>query len=404
MHLENKERPMYKRYCVLWILSLMISVNVFANDGTYFTSGNQLIPLQETSISVKKEVLTISLRDNGYADVDVYYEFYNPESATKKVKMGFEADPPYNDSYEFYADGVHPYIKNFTVEMNGVKVRHKNAVALNKENSELDFVNLNEWEFDNDDSGMTLKNKENNEILPFSYVYYFDASFKPGKNIVHHTYSYQLSIVVGTSWLLNYKLSPAARWANKCIDDFTLLIKAENTAKHFLINKETFGVQRSFTKVSGDFKIRTSKNKYNEIAPWEIALRNGVIKMHIANFKPSEEKELSIVSADEYYSYGNVDGIMHFGAFYDRSTASYLYMLEMSDSYAIVPEDKAFRQRICKNLPFAHRGHVFKDKKLKAYFESLFWYMPDPSYKDDTSDFTETDKKVMKHIIGKIDY
>ena len=76
-------------------------------------------------------------------------------------------------------------------------------------------------------------------------------------------------------------------------------------------------------------------------------------------------------------------------------------MSQVADVASIVPQDKAFRQRVCRNLPFAHRGHVFKDKKLKAYFESQFWYMPDPSYKDDMSDFTETDKKVMKLVLEK---
>lgn len=387
---------------IIWTMMLIASVSMMANDGTYYTSGNQLIPLQETSISVKKEILTISLRDNGYADVDVYYEFYNPENIVKKVQMGFEADPPYNDTYEFYPDGVHPYIKNFSVEMNGMKLSHKNAVAVNDENEKLDFVNLKEWDFDSENSGMTLINKNNKESKTFSYVYYFDAEFKPGKNIVHHTYSYQLSIIVGCSWLLDYKLSPAARWANKCIDDFTLLVKAENTAKHFLIDKETFGVNNPFTKMFGACKMRTCDTKYENItAPWEISLRNGMIKMHIMNFKPNEEHDLVIKSADEYYCYGSADELVHFGAFYDRSTSAFIYMTQVADVESIVPHDKAFRQRICRNLPFAHRGHVFKDKKLKAYFESLFWYMPDPSYKDDTSDFTETDKKVMKLVLDR---
>ena len=75
---------------IIWTMMLIASVSMMANDGTYYTSGNQLIPLQETSISVKKEILTISLRDNGYADVDVYYEFYNPENIAKKVQMAYD--------------------------------------------------------------------------------------------------------------------------------------------------------------------------------------------------------------------------------------------------------------------------------------------------------------------------
>lgn len=384
------------------ILLTLFAINMTANDGTYYTSGNQLIPLQESQISVGKEVLTISLRDNGYADVDVYYEFYNPENTTKYVKMGFEAEPPYNDSYEFYPTGIHPYIKNFSVEMNGKRINHANAVAIENENELPQIINVNDWKFDSDDMGMTLTNKSSGEQKGFSYVYHFDAAFKPGKNIVHHTYSYYLSVIVGTTWALDYKLSPAARWANKCIDDFTLVIKAEKTAKHFLIEKNIFGAENRFVRKNGKMKIRSLPNKYNpELERWEIALRNGEIQMHINNFAPDSEHELRIASADEYYCYGSADGIQHYGAFYDRTSPTYIYMLEMSDAANIEPSDKAFRQRICRNLPFAHRGHVFKDAKLKKFFEKQFWYMPDPSYKDDMSDFTEADRKVMNHKVGQ---
>lgn len=389
---------------IAFLLAALTAMTVTANDGTYYTSGNQLVPLQETQISIKKEILTISLRDNGYADIDVYYEFYNPGAVARDVRMGFEADPPYNDSYEFYPNGVHPYIENFTVEMNGQKIQHQNAVASDKEDKTC-LLDLNEWTYDADEGmGMSLKNKKNGEVVDYSYVYYFDAHFKPGINVVHHTYSYSLSVIVGISWELQYKLSPAARWANKQIDDFTLIVKAENTAKHFVIQKNTFGFNNKFQRKSGNVKMRTLPNKYStDMEQWEIAMRNASIEMHLNNFVPNAEKELNITSADSYYCFGAIDDKCHFGGFYDRSTASFVYMAETIDNGNIVPSDKAFRQRICRNLPFASRGHVFKDAKLKKFFESQFWYMPDPNYKDDTSDFTKADKQVMKHIIGKFD-
>ena len=77
----------------------MFSMAVQANDGVYFVSGNQLIPAKETDIAITKEVLTISLQDDGYALVDVQYEFMN-RSHPKPVLMGFEADRPYPQSCE----------------------------------------------------------------------------------------------------------------------------------------------------------------------------------------------------------------------------------------------------------------------------------------------------------------
>ena len=53
-------------------------------------------------------------------------------------------------------------------------------------------------------------------------------------------------------------------------------------------------------------------------------------------------------------------------------------------------------KRILRNLPYAHRGYVFKDQKLAAYFKSLWWYMPDPNWQQDTSDFTEEEWKLIR--------
>ena len=54
-------------FCVLMVCSLL---TVSANDGVYFTSGNFLVPTQETDISVSKEILTITIGKDNYARVD----------------------------------------------------------------------------------------------------------------------------------------------------------------------------------------------------------------------------------------------------------------------------------------------------------------------------------------------
>ncbi len=45
--------------------------------------------------------------------------------------------------------------------------------------------------------------------------------------------------------------------------------------------------------------------------------------------------------------------------------------------------------RILRNMPYAHRGYVFKTKEMKKIFEKLWWYIPDSTYVPDMSDFTE---------------
>lgn len=367
----------------------MMALPSMANDGTYYTRGNQLVPLQETDISVKKEVLTISLMDNGFARVDVQYEFWNPGSA-RRITMGFEADPPYNFDYKFYPDGVHPSISLFTVEMNGRQLSYRNAACVLEENRNcklpLRFIDTTKRYYVNDDNylyedkgGKTPT--DNSAGLSFAYVYYFDADFQPGLNRVHHTYVYRMSSVVGNPYLVDYKLTPASRWAGGMIEDFTLTIRADNTAKHFYVFDTLFG-DASFTVSEGMGKTRRSQQHYGN--PTEVSLRNGSITLHCTQFSPKSELAIMSVGYDGIY----VDNTCFVGGSYDRISREYWGPYE---NQRMVPADKAFRQRVIRNLPFANRGHVFKDKRLREYFEGLWWYMPDPTYDDDTSDFTPVD-------------
>jgi len=366
-----------KKKCTVIMLSALAVSSISANDGVYFTSGNQLIPLLETNISIQKEVLTISLQDDQYALVDVYYEFYNPSSSDTTLLMGFEADPSYNDDYVFLPDGKHPHIHDFTVEMNGTQLSYKNAACLESELKGLNPLDLSKYEIC-EESYTTVHPKGNDTLfIPFVYVYYFDATFKPGLNKIHHTYKYKESMHVGNTFEISYKLSPAMRWANRQIDDFTLVIRADHTAKHYIVDDDNFK-SSSWTVTEGMGKQRLLKNGNREFS-----LRNGAFTWHTNNFKPTGE--LFISSADVLYFFK--DNIP-FGSFYDRAST-----LGLSFNQGVMDDEK--RARIAHNLPYANRGHIFKNPELKAYFESLWWYMPDPNYKDSQDDFTENDRRYL---------
>ena len=384
------------RRTAICLLLALTAQGAYANDGVYFTKGNQLVPLVETDISVRKEILTIRLMDDGFAHVDVYYEFWNPGQQSKRVLMGFEADPSYNDDWKFHPSGVHPHIKNFTVEMNGAMLSYANA-ACRAGTGRLEPIDTTKqyevWGVQLFKKGFTPEESENAKGTDFAYVYYFNADFKPGLNRVHHTYTYRTSFSVGCPYVVDYKLTPATRWANGQIDDFTLVIRADNTAKHFSIPTEVF--PSGFTPVSDGtaYKMRTSK--LWDTPCYEFALRNGAITLHLTNFKPT--KELSITGAGWDKCYEN--HLFHVAAAYDRSRSVILF--ENIWAEELDPKDKAFCQRVLRNLPYAHRGHVFRDARLRRFFESQWWYMPDPNYIDDTSDFTPVDHYYIQLGQGK---
>lgn len=372
------------------LLTALAALGAQANDGVYYTSGNQLIPLVETDISVRSEVLTITLDDSDQALVDVYYEFYNPGTKAKTVLMGFEADPSYNDDYELHSDGKHPHIKQFTVEMNGQRIRHRNALSDVTAFAPLD---ARQWELGEWGSSLVNKRDAQRQIEHFAYVYYFDATFQPGINRVHHTYTYTKSGTVYTNYEVCYKLSPAGRWAGGRIGDFTLNICVDKTAKHFVIPCNGLP-NLSPQLTSGKGKMR--QTSHNETEYWEVSLRDGAIRFHAKNFRPSEEEELNLLSADAIH----IPAGDNFGSYYDRTWILPLYLPQSYEVETTVMTPQ-FMERIAHNLPYAHRGRIFKNPEVKRYIESQWWYMPDPTYQDDTSDFTEKDWEYVKFQYGQ---
>ena len=372
--------------CVVLIMSALIA---WCNDGVFYVNGNHLVPIQETDIALTKEILTISLCDDCCAKVDVHYELMN-HGKEKIVTMGFEADAPYNDDVAFSPQGIHPYISDFTVEMNSEKLSYMNAVVKAKYEGECDFqpLNLDVWKSycevkmnDGEDlpHNALLYNAAKDSLTDFAYAYYFVAHFNHGKNIIHHTYRYRMSYGVGRTFEGPYWLMPAMRWSNKLIDDFTLRIRVENTAKHFFVEDSLFG-HSEFVITEGVGKIR-KKRLYDEMFT-EIALRNGTIEWHTMNFRP--KANINIQSAERLH----YDDFI-IGTFYDRSD-NY-----MPGGFQIDTDKVQDRRRILANLPYANRGYIFKDRKLQKYFSKFWWYMPDPNWNANTKDFTQREWRLI---------
>ena len=66
-----------KKWLLVVAVALLLTLMARANDGVFYVNGNHLVPVQETDIALSKEVLTISLCDDGYATVDVQYVLVN---------------------------------------------------------------------------------------------------------------------------------------------------------------------------------------------------------------------------------------------------------------------------------------------------------------------------------------
>lgn len=352
-----------KQRLLIALLAVCVASFAWANDGVYYVQGNQLIPLHETDISVEKEVLTISLCDDGYAQVDVQYEFLN-HGADKVVDMGFEASSPYNTGDSINPLGGHPYIYQFKVEMNGERLNYTNAV-------------VEPGQFDK--PFRMPEDEDERDFARYSYVYCFKAPFHAGLNRVHHTYRYRMSYGVGRTFEVPYWLTPAARWKGGRIGDFTLRICATNTAKHFLLADSLFSGS-DFRVIEGVGKIRHTQIGWRNEDFVEIALRNGTVEWHAKDFLPNDD--FYIQSADTYTSFSGLAP----GTYYDRSETYVLWS----------EEERKISESLARNLPYANRGYVFKKASLRKLFSKFWWYMPDPSYRPSTADFTPREWRLMR--------
>ena len=205
-----------------------------ANDCSITSTGPGIVPLQETTISITKEVLSFGTFENDWVSAEVYYEFYNPGPA-KTITVAFISKEP-NSEINFRIKS-NPSMKNFAVRMNGKPLKYKSDIVHEKSLKPVRSENA------------FFKETFDNHA---TYAYYFKAHFKHGKNIIHHTYKY-----LGCYGVLNYALTPATKWANKQIDDFTLRIKpgCKNYRFGIIARDDNFKTMNVTKLFNGNFSI-----------------------------------------------------------------------------------------------------------------------------------------------------
>lgn len=357
------------------LFSLSFITLVSANDGAYYASGNQIIPLQETDISVKKEVLTIKRINDEEVRITVDYIFHNP-TKEKTLLMGFEAGSPSGDVNGTPRKGEHPYIENFSVNISEKSIPYKVSILLPNDSKDDDEKLYSLEDLKNQ---QPLPNIEEVNMVPFFYVYHFPATFAPGDTRVVHTYDYAISDAVFIATSIDYLLTPALRWANKQIDDFTLIIDLGELQQYhvlpsFFENLDSWTTQGRVKIGMEDVKHEMTTETSRMMTVWQ---HQGSVTFHAINFKPKGELELfanRLLTRDDVLD----------AKTFRLSLQEYPHF---NDDLKLKDE---FTRKVLENLPYARRGYVFKNKELKEFYEKQPWYMPDSEYKDPS--LTEEEK------------
>jgi hypothetical protein len=253
----------------------------YANDGEFYSEGNQLIPINDTTISVQKEILTIDripgkeYWDTKYA-VTVYYEFFNPGDE-KDVIVGFES---------ISAEG---YIRNFKVVMNGDSLQHevKCLQFPRDDDGQFKLYTPRTGYYKDGQFVEDVWGPDDNEEFYFYEnlcfnVYHFNAHFKKGVNIIQHTYIFDGAADNMSQYVFQYVLTAANRWANNGIDDFTLILN--------MGDDQTLYIEKSFFDSASEWTFDGTAEADNEKSSWqEFHLNKGSLVFHKRKFHPDGE-------------------------------------------------------------------------------------------------------------------
>ena len=372
---------------LLAILFCFLSIFTFANDWEFGSEGEHIIPLKGSNVSIKKEKITLKLTPDGML-VNVKFTFDSPNAENKII--GFVTPESGNGGYYEEENVIRKpeplKIKNFKTTVNGKEV---------KSNVELLSKLLSKGVLDN--NIVTEYVKEEKEKEYYNYVYYFNADFKQGENIVEHSYFYTGSYGVYERDF-EYVVTTISKWKNKTIEDFEIEVYPEN---YFV--KLPYSFWKDNKKINWEI---VGKGKMLAIAPTKkvtdedatglekfgvvyLRLDNGFVKYKTKNFSPTDNFYMvrmdNILGFEYEFPEGKIQGYKFKDDYFTilRETVYDDY----SDIVASLKDLKDKDLDIVRNYPYAFAGYDFARKDLKDYFSQFVWYNPvgknvkiDPSF------------------------
>ena len=372
---------------LLAILFCFLSIFTFANDWEFGSEGEHIIPLKGSNVSIKKEKITLKLTPDGML-VNVKFTFDSPNAENKII--GFVTPESGNGGYYEEENVIRKpeplKIKNFKTTVNGKEV---------KSNVELLSKLLSKGVLDN--NIVTEYVKEEKEKEYYNYVYYFNADFKQGENVVEHSYFYTGSYGVYERDF-EYVVTTISKWKNKTVEDFEIEVYPGN---YFV--KLPYSFWTNTKKINWEI---VGKGKMITVAPTKqpndedatilektgvvySKLDNGFIRYKTKNFSPTDNFYMvrmdNILGFDYEFQEGKIQG-------YKFKDDYFTFLREtVYDDYPdIVASLKDLKDKdldIIRNYPYAFAGYDFARKDLKDYFSQFIWYSPvgknvkiDPSF------------------------
>jgi hypothetical protein len=355
----------------------------YSNDSVFYSEGGTLMPLLETTISLKKEILNLTRYQGNMMKVEVYFEFHNPAGIKEEI-VGFVAPPPfYGDSETKEREYLekaeqHPEITDFNVTVNGESLSYQVQRSLGK----TDFKMI--------DRKFPLN----------EFVYYFKVKFEKGINIITHSYSYRGGIENATDQVYRYTLTSGKRWANSEISRFEMNIN--------IGEKVYFFVPHSFWKNNQPITWEVIGSGIVEARPYladeyyvnvegafrMVTINKGILRFQTERFKPDYDLAFGFLYFPPSYKHGTPD------KWCDKCEEYEEFMdFRLCENGCDLTGLSNRQLWLYRNYLFALHGYLFKNPELRAIFTKFYWYQADKSVKNDVGILTEAEIKTLNAII-----
>ena len=328
------------------LLAFILTFSLFGQDVTSY--GGTIYPTKESKISIEKEVLSFTVRDE-IAFVDALYEFNNPESKAQKLLINFRAP------VQFYDDQPSnpSQIEDFTIVQDGKVIPYKLKATLCEE--------------------CELKDPNDPELIENGYgdvIFLFEITFKPGKNTIHHSFNFPSFGDMDVNINYNHSMTDGRKWAGGKIKDLTVNIDM-GPNEYFFVNNSF--EEAADWSIIGTGKISEAVVDYFGESPIKfIRTLSGKVQIKTSNFQ----------STDNLY-FGKIQRV-----FFTSNLTDFFYM-----------EHTKSELRIIRNTIYAQHGYIFNSADLQKHFNQFDWYMPNPNVKMEDIKLTKKEQEILSDLL-----
>ncbi|MBS1562172.1 MAG: YARHG domain-containing protein [Bacteroidetes bacterium] len=294
--------------------------------------------------------------------MNVRFHFWNPEKKTVTLPVGFVV--PRGGGDYGYDDYNRTAVSLFTTQVNGALLSHRLYERACDTCSLRDTVIIPEGDGGIDPNGGGPE-----------HVFLSKMSFKPGLNVVTHSYRQRLSMGMSVLSEFYYILTTAKHWAGQVIDTFECDIAPTRNVVCFidgmdalprptLVGIGALAPHLLASHAKSDFSV------FEDMGDLAIRIIDATIHFRATSFKPRSNLAVRLFDRVrfQYPSSGN--------PFDPDRKHPHLYDI------------------------YAGYGFVFKDAKVQRWYERQPWYIADPNCTPESMQLTEQDRESVKDLLN----